>query len=101
MLKQIASIRVIDAIAGRISNTSQLQGNVAEVTNDVRDGEWHHIVFIANTQAHDPTIYNDYVANLYLDGYRAAQVGFSSPTTLAGVMASTLRLNHSFTGQIS
>ena len=98
---RFASIRVIDAIAGRVSNTSQLQGNVAEVTNDVRDGEWHHIVFIANTQAHDPTIYNDYVANLYLDGYRAAQVGFSSPTTLAGVMASTLRLNHSFTGQIS
>ena len=98
---RFSSIRVVDAIASRVSTTQQLQTNVAAVTNDVRDGEWHHIVFIANTQAHDPTIQNDYVADLYLDGYRALQVAFGSPTTLAGVMASTLRLNHSFTGQIS
>ncbi len=98
---RFSSLQVIDATASRVSSTQQLQTNVAAVTNNVRDGEWHHIAFIANTQTNDPTISNDYVANLYLDGYRATQAAFATPTTLAGVMASTLRLNNSFTGQIS
>ena len=91
---RFGTVRLIDALASRVSTTQQLQSNVGAVTNDVRDGEWHHIAVIANTQTNDPTIANDYVADIYLDGYKGTRVTFGSPQTLAGNMASSIRVNN-------
>ena len=98
---RFASVKFIDALGSRVSNTQQMQAEVGAVTNDVRDGEWHHIAVVVNTQTNDPTITNPYMADIYLDGYRADPVNYSSPTTLAGNMASSIRVNNTtYTGEV-
>ena len=71
-----------------------MQADVGAVTDDVRDGEWHHLAITANTQNNDPSIANDYVAVMYLDGYKADPINFGSPQTLAGQVSSSIQLNN-------
>ena len=91
---RFAGVKFIDALGSRVSSTQQMQSEVGAVTNDVRDGEWHHVAVVVNTQTNDPTLPNKYRADIYLDGYKADPVNYASPTTLAGNMASSIRVNN-------